>query len=155
MDRGFRVGRVSQVDYEKGMIRVTYGDMNGADNVTTALIPYIALNNEYHMPNVEDYVAVLHLSNGFEAGLVLGRFWNGKNRPPVSGKDRYRKDLSNEAGKAYIERNPEMQACKVELDFETAVKVEGMLSMQAHQIVLRDNSGSVTLEQIINCIRKQ
>ena len=80
MDRGFRVGRVSQVDYEKGMIRVTYGDMNGTDNVTTALIPYIALNNEYHMPNVEDYVAVLHLSNGFEAGLVLGRFWNGKNR---------------------------------------------------------------------------
>ena len=107
------------------------------------------------MPNVEDYVAVLHLSNGFEAGLVLGRFWNGKNCPPVSGKDRYRKDLSNEAGKAYIERNPETQACKVELDFETAVKVEGMLSMQAHQIVLRDNSGSVTLEQIINCVRKQ
>ena len=155
MNREFRVGRVSKVDYEKGMICVTYGDMNGAENVTTALIPYIALNNEYHMPNVEDYVAVLHFSNGFEAGLVLGKFWNGKNRPPVSGKDRYRKDFSNEAGKAYVERNPETKTCEAKMDFETMVKINGMLSLEAEKIVLKDDKGSITLGQIINQIKKQ
>lgn len=152
MDGTFRIGQVSKVDYKTGMISVVYKDMNGEDDVTTDLIPYIALNNEYHMPSVEDYVAVLHLSNGFETGLVLGRFWNGKNKPPINGKDKYRKDFSNKTGKSYFERDPEKQRHKFKTDSKTDVEIGGALNIKAENIILSDNSGSATLAQIINHI---
>lgn len=152
MDRGFRIGQVSKVDYKKGMVSVVYKDINGGENVTTDLIPYITLNGEYHMPNIEDYIAVLHLSNGYEAGLVLGRFWNEKNTPPVSGKDRYRKDFSNTAGKAYFDRDPKTGKCVFKTDFGMTISIDGALTISASNITFKDNSGTVTLAQIISHI---
>lgn len=150
MNGAFRIGQVSKIDYTTGMMSVVYKDMNGEDDVTTDLIPYIALNNEYHMPSVEDYVAVLHLSNGFEAGLVLGRFWNSKNKPPISGKDRYRKDFSNKHGKSYFERNPDNGQHKLKTDSKTNVEIGGSLVISATNITFTDNNGTATLAQIIN-----
>lgn len=149
MNGAFRIGQVSKIDYKTGMMSVVYKDMNGGDDVTTDLIPYIALNNEYHMPNVEDYVAVLHLSNGLETGIVLGRFWNSKNKPSVNGKDRYRKDFSNKPGKSYFERNPE-SGHKLKTDSKTNVEIGGSLVISADDITFLDNSGSTTLAQILN-----
>ena len=44
MNGAFRIGQVSKIDYKTGMMSVVYKDMNGGDDVTTDLIPYIALN---------------------------------------------------------------------------------------------------------------
>lgn len=76
-----RIGKVSDVDYEKGLIRVAYLDR---DNNVTAPMPM--LSDKYFMPEVGDQVIVLHLSNGAEAGIVLGRFYTDKNLPKESGK---------------------------------------------------------------------
>ena len=97
------------------------------DNAVTGLIPL--LSNEYFMPEVGAQVIVLHLSNGVEAGVVLGRPWSEKNKPPESGEDLYRKELSHENGKAYIR-------CE-----------GGVLKIHADSIVLNGNvtvTGSLT-----------
>lgn len=73
----FRVGKVSSIDYAAGLVRVAYPDK---DNSVTAPLPMLC--TEYNMPQVGDPVMVLHLSNGTEAGLVLGRYWSNNNKPP-------------------------------------------------------------------------
>lgn len=85
-----RKGKVSSVDYENGMVRVTYSDKGKS---VTKNFPYMNFNNEYNMPQVGQSVAVLHLSNGSSRGMVLGTYWNKRNKPPESGAGVYRKEM--------------------------------------------------------------
>ena len=92
-----RLGKISSIDYAKGMARVVYHEKE-AD--VTRLIPL--LSHEYKMPPVGSQVLVVHLSNGTEAGVVLGRPWSEKNAPPEGGATLYRKDLGQNPGDAMI-----------------------------------------------------
>ena len=82
-----RIGRVSRIDYKNGLIAVTYGDR---DESVTDMLPYLSFNGEYHMPKVEQYVLVVHVSTGEELGIVLGPYWHDGDPPAASGKDVYR-----------------------------------------------------------------
>ncbi len=93
-----RIGRVSTIDYENGMISVQYPDLNGS--VTTTM-PVLSLNGEYSMPDIDDNVLVVYLSNGSSIGIVLGCFWNISNKPPLSGKNVFYKRLSEDAFISY------------------------------------------------------
>lgn len=97
MAETIRVGKVSSVDYATGLVRVVYHDK---DDSVTAPMPMLA--NEYYMPKVDDQVIVLHLSNGTEAGVVLGKYWTGKNLPPEGKAGLFRKDLGTTPGEAMI-----------------------------------------------------
>lgn len=100
MDKNiFRVGKVSSVDYENGMLQVVYSDK---DNEVTTKLPYANFGNEYNMPKIGEQVMVAHLSNGTGRGVVLGSMWNKKNLPGESGKELYRKELSKAPGAAYL-----------------------------------------------------
>ena len=88
-ERLIRMGKVSSIDYANGMISVTYPDL---DNSTTDNFPVFSLTDEYKMPGIGQEVLVLHMSNGQSAGIVMGRYWNKGNRPPVSGENIFRKD---------------------------------------------------------------
>lgn len=94
-----RVGKVSSVDYETGMMQVVYTDK---DNAVTAKVPYANYNNEYCMPKIGEQVLVAHMSNGSSRGVALCTMWNAKNTPPESGKGLYRKELSKVPGAAYV-----------------------------------------------------
>lgn len=96
---GLRIGKVSGIDYENGMMQVVYTDR--ADAVTASM-PYANYNNEYCMPEIGESVLVAHLSNGSSRGVVLSTIWNRKNVPPECGKGLYRKELSKKAGAAYV-----------------------------------------------------
>jgi len=133
MAEEIRIGKVSRIDYETGKIAVTYGDR---DDSVTDLLPYLTFGGEYHMPKVEQYVAVMHLSTGAEMGVVLGGYWDVDNRPPVSGKDIFRKELSNEIGKAFMQHDPET----------------GELTIKADNIKLQTEAGTITAAQIIAAI---
>lgn len=156
--RIIRIGQVSQIDYETGMIRVTYKDM---DEAVSAPLPYACLDGEYHMPNVEDYVLVLHLTNGQEAGVILGRYWNKKHKPPVYGKDRYRKDFSNDVGKAFLERNPDGQKATLHFDLPLTIGSDGAVRLESGQsitidasnIILSCSAGTTTVAAIIQHMR--
>lgn len=97
-DTGIRIGRVSSIDYDTGMMQILYKDKG---NATTAKMPYANFNNEYCMPKIGEQVLVTHLSNGTSRGVVLGTMWNKKNIPAENGKNLYRKELSKVKGAAY------------------------------------------------------
>lgn len=93
-----RIGRVSDVNYEDGMLRVTYRDK---DESVTSDFPMLTNNDEYRMPQVGQHVIVAHLSNGSSRGVVIGTIWNAKNVPNETGETLYRKDFSREKNAAY------------------------------------------------------
>lgn len=98
-ETGLRVGKVSSIDYEKGMMQVVYSDKN---NAVTAKMPYANFNDEYRMPKIGESVLVGHMSNGSSRGVVLCTMWNRKNVPEESGEGLYRKELSKKRGAAYV-----------------------------------------------------
>lgn len=100
MDKNiFRIGKVSSVNYESGMVQVLYSDK---DNAVTTNLPYANFGNEYNMPKIGEQVLVAHLSNGTSRGVVIGGMWNKRNIPQECGKELYRKELSKIPGAAYI-----------------------------------------------------
>ena len=94
-----RIGRVSSINYETGMARVTYRDK---DETVTTEFPMLNFNDEYRMPKVGQDVMVAHLSNGSSRGVVMGTIWNRKYAPVETGADLYRKDLSRKKDAAYV-----------------------------------------------------
>lgn len=97
MEQLIRLGKVSAIDYKKGMAQIVYHEK---DDSVTRYIPFLSF--EYSMPAVGDMMLVLHLSNGQEAGVVLGRPWSEKNVPPEYGEGLYRKDFAHTPGEAYV-----------------------------------------------------
>ncbi len=129
-----RLGKISAVDYATGMVRVVYHEK---DDDVTRLIPL--LSNEYQMPQVDDQVLVLHLSNGSEAGVVMGRPWSAKNKPPEGAAGLYRKDLARTPGEAMIRYQGGV------LTFQAAsVVVNGDLSVTGDLVV----TGSITAASV-------
>lgn len=125
----FRIGKVSRIDYETGRIAVTYPDRDGS---VTDLLPYLSFGGEYHMPKIEQYVAVARLSTGAEMGIVLGAFWSGDQIPAAAGKDMYRKELSNTPGKAYMQHDPDT----------------GVLTIKAGKIVFQTDERTIDVDQL-------
>ncbi len=97
-DQPIRIGRVSSVNYDTGMMRVVYSDKG---KEVTKELPFLNYNDEYTMPKVGEQVLTAHLSNGNSRGVVVGKMWNQKNRPAESGKGIYRKEFSRSRGSAY------------------------------------------------------
>lgn len=96
-DGGNRIGTVSSVDAETGMVSVVYEDRDGE---VTELLPYATFNDEFKLPQLGAKVVVIHLSNGGEMGVILGTYWNEYNAAGNPGT--YHKDLG---GGAYIDYN--------------------------------------------------
>ncbi len=99
-DRLIRIGKVSTVDYEAGMISVTYPHM---DHNTTKKFPVFAMSDEYKMPAVGDEVLVLHLPTGQSSGIVLGKMWNKSNVPKKAGEQVYSQEFAHEPDESYME----------------------------------------------------
>ena len=135
-ERLIRIGRVSSVNAAKGMICVTYPDL---DNSVTGEFPVFSFTDEYKMPSVGAEVLVLHLSNGQSAGIVLGRYWNGSNTPPVSSG--FRKEMGDAFGEAYLQYGDgvlTIHADKIVLDGATEVPDDydlknGTIKLKTHK----------------------
>ncbi len=92
---GNRIGTVSSVDSETGMVSVLYEDRDGE---VTELLPYATFNDEYKLPQLGAKVVVMHLSNGGEMGIVLGTYWNEYHA--AGNPSTYHKDMG---GGAYMD----------------------------------------------------
>ncbi len=101
MGNEIRLGKVSDVDHAAGMVRVVYHEK---DDDVTRMIPILStvFSGVYSMPEVGDQVLVLHLSNGSEAGVVLGRPWSEKTKPPEGAEKLYRLDMDRAPGVAMV-----------------------------------------------------
>ena len=114
-----RLGQVSTVDYSNGMVSVRYPDL---DNSVTNKMPMLSFNGEYKMPNVDDTVVVLKLSNGSSIGVVLGSFWNMKNKPVATGKNVYHKEISDNAYMHFEDGCLVIHAPNIRFETDTGIK---------------------------------
>lgn len=120
----FRIGRISSVNYADGTCRVVYNDKD--KSVTTELPLLCTTSREYFMPRIDDMVAVLHLSNGQQFGLILGMYWKDGNRPVESGEGLFRKDLDREE-KCYIRYDANTGELKIHNDGKIIIEgVQGI-----------------------------
>lgn len=120
MSAEIRVGKVSSIDYPSGMIRVVYHDK---DNDVTRPIPLFS--SEYAMPPVGALVAVVHLSNDAEAGVVLGRPWSAKLTPPEGFEGLYRKDFDLTPGQCYFRYDAAGPESLFHNEGDSAVEIQG------------------------------
>ena len=120
MSAEIRVGKVSSIDYPSGMIRVVYHDKD--DDVTR---PIPLFSSEYAMPPVGALVAVVHLSNGAEAGVVLGRPWSNKLTPPEGFQGLYRKDFDLTPGQCYFRYDAAGPESLFHNEGDSAVEIQG------------------------------
>lgn len=136
-----RIGKVSSINYETGMMRVTYTDKN---NSVTREFPMLNYGGQYHMPEVGQSVAVAHLSNGSSRGVILGTVWNKNNLPAEGKKGVYRQDFSKTTGAAvqqYTEDTGKMifKAPNINIIGNNETELEGAkLSIGANIRILLD-----------------
>lgn len=141
MSAEIRVGKVSSIDYPSGMIRVVYHDK---DNDVTRPIPLFS--SEYAMPPVGALVAVVHLSNGAEAGVVLGRPWSAKLTPPEGFKGLYRKDFDLTPGQCYFRYDAAGPESLFHNEGDSAVEIQGSQDTQIKGDARITVSGKLTLQ---------
>lgn len=135
-DRLIRVGRVSKIDYDNGMVAVTYPDL---DDSVTSFLSVVSFNDEYKMPEVGDEVLVVHLSSGQSRGLVLGHYWNKTNLSEHTGPGVYRKEFGHSYGEAYMDYDGELEIYAPSIRLSTAA---GSITV-AEIIALRDQISSL------------
>lgn len=110
-DRTIRVGRVSSIDYENGMISVTYPDLDGA---TTAQLSMLTCGDEYKMPQIGDNVCVAHLSSDSSRGVVLGTYWDKGHSSKSTGAGRFRKEYASTPGEAFTDYDPQTKTLTIQ-----------------------------------------
>ena len=140
-----RIGTVSSVDPETGMVQVLYRDRDGE---VTQPLPYATFNDEFRMPFPGARVLVLHLSNGSGAGVVLGTYWHRDN--PAGAPGVYHKDLG---GGAYLDYDGETLTIAAEhIRLASLNGVENCQDFEVEELLqeLRDYKQQVTdaLEEI-------
>lgn len=135
MSSEVRLGNVSSIDYENGLCEVTYPDR---DDTVTEMVPMLS-NREYRMPEVDDLVVVLHPGDSPEDAVILGTIWNEKIKPAEGKEKVFRKEYSNEDGKAY--RKFDANAKEL-LDF-----VDGKKILKAKGLEIKIGSATVTISE--------
>ena len=118
-----RVGRISSVNQENGMVRVYYTDR---DSTTSELGMFYFLG-EYKPPRVNDQVIVLHLSNDTSSGVVLGGFWNE------------------------VRKAPREMTYKKEMDSNSYESLQnGTFTLHSQEISLEGEKGAISLTEILD-----
>lgn len=135
MSSEVRLGNVSSIDYENGLCEVTYPDR---DDTVTEMVPCLS-RREYMMPEVDDLVVVLHPGDSPEDAVVLGTIWNEKIKPAEGKKKVFRKEYSNEDGKAYRKFDANVKEL---LDF-----VDGKKILKAKSLEIKIGSATVTISE--------
>ena len=149
MNDAIRIGKVSSIDYARGMVQVVYHDK---DDDVTRLLPLLSF--EYRMPPVGALVLVAHLTNGSEAGVVLSRPWSDKNKPPEGFEGLFREDYDLEAGKCYFRydaNGPESLYHTegddyIEVAGNAEIAVNGKLTLKVGSCTVTIDGGTVTVE---------
>lgn len=135
MGKESRVGKVSDVDHAAGMVRVVYHEK---DDEVTRMIPILStvFSGMYSMPEVGDQVLVLHLSNGSEAGVVLGRPWSEKTKPTEGAEKLYRLDMDRAAGVAMIRYDGKTRDLTIHCDGTLNITAGGAITINGKTIDL-------------------
>lgn len=144
MGNEIRLGKISDVDHAAGMVRVVYHEK---DDDVTRMIPILStvFSGVYSMPEVGDQVLVLHLSNGSEAGVVLGRPWSEKFAPPEGAEGLFRLDMDRSPGTAMVRYDAKSKELTIHCDGDVRIAAGGALDISAGGPVGITAGGDITL----------
>lgn len=78
------VAKVSQIDYERGMVKVTLPERNNAESNWIGMPA-----NEYDMPKVGDAVMCSFDEGNLSTGVCHGKHFHNRNLPMESGETVY------------------------------------------------------------------
>lgn len=135
MGEEIRLGKVSAIDYPAGMVQVVYHEK---DDEVTRMIPILStvFSGAYSMPEVGDQILVMHLSNGGEAGAVLGRPWSQKTKPPEGAEKLYRLDMDRTPSAAMIRYDGKTKAMTIHCDGSINITAGGAITINGATIDL-------------------
>lgn len=135
MKEEIRLGKVSSLDPAAGTVRVTYPEK---DHEVTRMIPILSpiFSGLYSLPEVGDQVLVLHLSNGSEAGVVLGRPWSGKFTPPEGAEGLFRLDMDRKPGAAMLRYDAKARELTLHCDGTLHITAGGAIVINGKTIDL-------------------
>lgn len=122
-----RVGRVSSVLRDRGMVVVVFEDRDS----TSLPLPMLTFNNEVSLPEVGEMVVTLHLPNGSSKGFCLGTYHGAD-----TGTDKsYRKEFDEEAF--------------LECDKANYFLKNKTTKIESEEITLSCMKGSITLTELL------
>lgn len=135
MKEDVRLGKVSSLDPAAGLVRVVYHEKDGD---VTRCIPILSpiFSGLYSLPEVGDQVLVLHLSNGSEAGVVLGRPWSDKFPPPEGAEGLVRLDMDCAPGAAMLRYDSKAKDLSIHCDGTIRITAGGAITINGETINL-------------------
>lgn len=128
----FKVGQVSSINPEKGMVKVLFPDK---DYTVSDFIPMLSF--EYNMPKVEDQVWCVFLGNGLESGICLGKTYSEKTLPPANDKDLYKKQIDEDM---YIEYNKKTKIFNMKVEGVEIEVNKGTVNVKAEEVIIGDGA---------------
>jgi phage-related baseplate assembly protein len=134
-----RIGKVSDVDYEGGRVKVIYEDKGSKDKGPLVSNWLEMPSGCYRMPTVGSMVSTLLQGNGVEHGICLGEYFSKANPPKESGEKVLYIDLFGEGFLRYKDKTLTIQAEKVKVEC-TELRIKGDLLVDGKI----DCSGEVT-----------
>ena len=78
-----RFGHVKEYDEARHMARVYFPDMGLISHWLPVIVPNSIMNHDELHVDLEEHVACLMQGQGTEAGIIIGAFYDDKNKPPV------------------------------------------------------------------------
>ncbi len=140
-----RVGFVSSINYEKGLVQITYTDK---ENAVSGELPYFS--DYYQMPEVGDKVVVLYMTNGNHEGFVLGKYYHNDNIPIKSGQGIIHKPLNQNGAEILYNKNDDsfhLEVGKVAVD-GNIINVSGeSITLFADFLSLSGGKNSITTDR--------
>lgn len=91
-----RIGKVTEFDPEKHAARVNFPDISGKiSDWLPLMIPTCIKNKHEYYVDPGDHVICLMSGQGDEFGVILGTFYDDKNKPPKKQGDLHRVEYSD------------------------------------------------------------
>lgn len=119
-----RVARVSQIDYERGMVKVAMLEREGT---VSNWIPYQSF--EYDMPKVGELVTTEFYDGNWTEGICFGKHYNKTNMPALSGPTVYYKKCGDDVVVIYGKDTKELQIVAEKIILMGDVEITGDLKV--------------------------
>jgi len=125
--RGYYVGRVSNIDTEKGYVKVTYPEY---DNTVSGWLPLLAF--EYQMPEVGALVATF-LDDEHDNGVCFGKIFSNEQTPPAHGG--YKKVIDD------VEITKQNGVFSIKFDDDNYIRFSGgIMTIKADKVNIINNT---------------
>ena len=136
--------RVSEVDYAKGLIKVT---LPAKDNIVSNWITFPC--GEYEMPEVGDLVKVEFepdkYGNPYTSGICYKKCFNKDILPKLQGKDIFYKEMKGDVTLIY---DREKKKLTIQSDKEILITAAEKLEIQTKELIVKAQQVKVEAQKL-------